>query len=147
MKITRALFCSPVSQRQVNLPRSSRHVPSLKHGLDAHSFTSTSQRDDVNPGAQAHRNDPGVLTHVPPNSHGDLTAAHAHKAVHYLTVHQSFLTQVTFSLFSNDKTREQKDVHFTIKNTLTGCTFINIFFTVRPGPACGTCAYVRSVYR
>jgi len=65
----------PFIQRQVNRPRSSRHVPSFWHGLDAHSSTFVSHLSPVYPGVQSHLNEPGVLTHVPPCSHGGLQPA------------------------------------------------------------------------
>ncbi len=58
-------------QTQVNLPRSSRHVPSFMHGWDSHSLMFNSHLGPVNPLGQSQRNEPLVFTHVPPCSHGD----------------------------------------------------------------------------
>ena len=77
------LLYIPFIQRQVNRPRSSRHVPSFWHGFDAHSSMFVSHLSPVYPGTQSHTNDPGVLTHVPPCSQGgrqpasDVTSQHA----------------------------------------------------------------------
>ena len=61
----------PSMQRQVNFPRSSRQVPSLRQGLEWHSLMFVSQRGPSKPGWQSQRNDPGVFTQEPPCSQGD----------------------------------------------------------------------------
>ena len=66
------MFTIPSMQTQVNLPRSSRQVPSLRQGFEAHSLMSISQRGPVKATGQSQRYDPCVFKHFPPCSHGDL---------------------------------------------------------------------------
>lgn len=58
-------------QTQRNSPMSSKQVPSLWQGDDAHSLMLISHLSPVIPTGQSHRKYPGVLTHDPPCSHGD----------------------------------------------------------------------------
>jgi hypothetical protein len=52
-------------------PMSSRQVPSFWHGFDSHSLKLISHRGPVNPAVQLQMNEPGVLTQIPPCSHGE----------------------------------------------------------------------------